>query len=108
MENPEVIYKQLRDNFISDRTKLEAIMNNLASYIEKMPDELKSRLEMPDHPITLKDFIPALYEDEVNRKAYAEQSYKCNKFIDSYNALVDENDAEAAKILEELKKRTLL
>lgn len=109
MEDIEVVYSQLRDNFIMDRTRQEAILKNIADNIAKMPEELKARIEMPDHPITLKDFIPVLYDEDSNdRKAYAEQFYRCNKFIDSYNALVDENDAEAVKILAELREKRAL
>ena len=105
MNNPEVLYNQLRDQFIQARTKQEQIILNLAQYIRKAPKELLAELPPIDHEITLKGFIPALYEDEVNRKAYAQQLYKCNAFIDAWNKLVDKNDAEAAAILEEMRQR---
>lgn len=105
MDNPEVLYNQLRDEFIRTRTRQEQIILTLGSYIEKAPKELKDRLPKIEHEFTLKGFIPALYDDTVNRKDYSEQLHACNKYIETWNSLVDENDAEAAAILEEMKKR---
>lgn len=105
MNNPEAIYNQLRDQFIQTRTKQEQIILSLATYVRKAPHELVEQLPPIDHEFTLKGFIPALYEDEVDRKAYAQQLYKCNEYIDAWNKLVDQNDAEAAAILEEMKKK---
>lgn len=105
MEDYEVVYNQLRDEFIRSRTKQEQIIAELAANIEKAPAEVKESLPKIDHEISLRGFIPALYEEDVDRKAYAEQLYKCNEFINAWNALVDQNRAEAAAILAEMRKK---
>lgn len=105
MENPEVVYNQLRDEFIRTRTRQEQIILTLGSYVEKVPAELRERLPKIDHDFTLKGFIPALYDETVDRKSYSEQLHACNKYIEEWNKLVDENDAEAAAILDEMRKK---
>lgn len=116
------IYEEKMNDVIRLRTKSEIQISTLIAHLYKLPEDLFERMQpaidkLPEQikdkinsrqEVTLKDFVPSLYDLETrDRKSHAQEIFRANEFIDAWEELRTQNDEEIAKCLLELKDKNL-
>lgn len=104
--DPEVVrreYDNYKQSFLRWRAKqemtIEAWWNSVMS-LGKLTNVLE-KIEMPDHEMSLRGFIPEAYADKPDPIKYHEQLKATQAFFAKYNSIVDQSWYEAN---EKLKK----
>lgn len=115
-------YDEVVSNLIRRRTRSEIEITKLIQSLYKLPEDLFDKMkpaiiELPENvsskifkceEVTLKDFVPTLYDLETrDRKRHAEEIFIVNRFIKAWEAMRQENDEEVGRCLLELKDRNL-
>lgn len=98
------LYRELQEKHIRLRTIHEGYVAEFAKNIARADKAILDKLDLPDHELTLKEFIPEYYKEEPSQKAFQEQRYRYNKLVEQWNAAVDENVQEKVKCLSELEQ----
>lgn len=91
--------KKYRDTLIHNRTKQEMAIQTWAEKLRKInnPDILKD-VGLPEE-ITLRAFVPELYEENPRQEIYHEQYLKMCEVFNKVNAIAEAYNQEAKQCL---------
>lgn len=97
--NVAALIQQRQNEFIENRTKIEAEVNKFLKSLETQDADIRQRCNVVDGR-TARDVLPSLWAEDFNIETYNAELANLNNYIAYVKQVQDENNREALECLQ--------